>query len=73
MATPKPKQFTASRPFSSRGRWYQTGDPVTDRRTIARLVPHGDKYLSWTVAKPAKAETTPAVDTATTQPASEED
>ncbi len=58
MATPRPKQFTAARPFSSRGRWYQTGEPVTDRRTIARLIPHGDKYIVWKAAKAAPAEPT---------------
>ena len=56
MATPKPKRFKAARPFSSRGRWYQTGDPVTDRRTIARLVQYGNKYLSWTIDKTASAD-----------------
>ncbi len=63
-SAPKPKQFTAARGFISRGKSYKAGDPVTDRRTIARLVTYGDKYLSWTSPKPAKAETTPAVDTA---------
>ncbi len=67
-STPKPKQFTAARGFISRGKAYKAGDAVTDRRTIARLVTYGDKYLSWKIPKP-----TPAVDTATTPTASEED
>ena len=71
-SSPKPKTFTARRRFSSRGRWYNAGDPVTDRRTIARLAVHGDKYLSWTT-KPAQAEPA-AVDTAhTIKPSPKED
>ncbi len=68
MATPRPKQFTAARGFISRGKSYNAGDPVTDRRTIARLAPYGDKYLAWKITKP-----TPAVDTAKPHTASEED
>jgi hypothetical protein len=72
MATPKPKYFYAARGFISGGRKYRRGDPVSDRRTIARLVRHGDKYLSWTT-KPAPAEPA-AVDTANpTSAESEED
>ncbi len=61
MATPRPKQFRAARGFISRGKAYRAGDPVTDRRTLARLIPHGDKFVVW--------KTTPAVDTANTKPA----
>jgi hypothetical protein len=57
---PKPKLFVAQRGFSYRGRSFNVGDPVEDRRIIDHRVKYGDRFIK------AKRSKSPAVDTATT-------
>lgn len=61
---PRPKQFVAARTFSYRGTSYRRGDPVTDRRTLDRLLRYGARYLR--TLKPAQAEPPADVDSAPT-------
>lgn len=55
-STPKPKQFVAARSFIHRGRVYRSGDPITDRRTIAWAVTRGDRFIVRKPSKTAPAE-----------------
>jgi hypothetical protein len=70
---PKPKTFVAARGFSYGNRSYGVGDVVDNRRTVDRLVRYGDQFIVAKRSKSASAETTPAVDTATTPESTKED
>jgi hypothetical protein len=60
----RPKSFVAARDFRYRSVVYRRGDPVTDRRTIDRLVRYGTRFVR--SAKTAPAETQADLDSAPT-------
>lgn len=72
MATPQPKVFTAATNFTYGGRRYKTGDPITDRRTIALVNTYGKRFVVGKKAATAETSANPEQAAAATE-STEED